>query len=99
MYSPLSLESTPAISSITNPKSETVFRRHQFKYNIMILFKVRVHHLKKIGGCIDGNYFSELVLFFFSPRCLEPLGLTKNLQEIRIFPFHPQVFIHININI
>ena len=46
--------------------------------------KVSIHHFRNIGGCLDGHYFSSLVQVFISPRCLEPVGLTKNLAPNRI---------------
>ena len=51
---------------------------------VCLLVKVSVHHFRKIVGCLDGHYFLLLVLVFISPRCLEPVGLIKNLAENRI---------------
>ena len=41
------------------------------------ILKLTVHHFR----CFDGDYFSTSILDFLSPRCLEPVGLTKSLEE------------------
>ena len=56
-------------------------------HDFLELFKVTVHHFRKIGGCLDGRWLSSLVLVFISPRCLEPVGLTKNLAPNTIMSF------------
>ena len=53
-------------------------------------FKGSVHHFGKIGRCFDGH-LSSMVLVFISPRCLETVGLTKNLAQNSICLFEPRI--------
>ena len=45
-------------------------------------FKGTVPHFRKIGGCLDGHY-----IVFISPRCREPVDLTKNLAPNCLMSF------------
>ena len=41
--------------------------------------------LEKNGGCLEGHFFSSLIQVFISPRCLEPVGLTRKSDFFHYF--------------
>ena len=79
-YFKKSFELETSSGILENPQAE-------FQKNHLEIIKVTVHHFRKIGGCLDGHYFSSLELVFISLRWLEPVGLTKNVASNRIMSF------------
>ena len=69
-------------SEIFQNKSVVSKFSFQFIFTQLKLFKVMVHHFRKIKGCLDGHKFSSLVLVFIS-LCLEPVDLMKNINLLK----------------